>query len=249
MKKYGRSILIISFCGISLANNTEKIEETHAKSVPTQTIIQNINPISDTTKDLNDIQLSFCNDNDAKVTTPALSLYMRPWQKKEICTVLSNNWDKTLNIFLWFSYWTLNKDGTIVCDSDMTNNNMFSKFITQSPTTWIIVAAHKNVIKRVNYIASKYKSGIIFWCAAYKINKKESIETGKMFLIIVRKSAPISINIRWPIYQFWRRDDLKNDTIKNPSILKIIISILGILLIINIFNTTKKCNVQNKKKR
>ncbi len=248
MKKYGRFILIISFCGISLANNTEKIEETNTKSVPTQTIIQNINPISDSTKDLNDIQLSFCNDTVSKVTTPALSLNMRPWQKKEICMVLSNNWDKTLNILLWFSYWTLNKDGTIMCDADMSNNNTFSKYITQNSTTWIIVAAHKNVIKKVNYVASKYKSGIMFWCAAYKINKKESIETGKMFLIIVRKSAPISINIRWPIYQFWRRDDLKNDTIKNPSILKIIISILGILLIINIFNTTKKCNVQNKKK-
>ncbi|MEI8008523.1 MAG: hypothetical protein WCI00_03760 [bacterium] len=78
MKKYGRFILIISFCGISLANNTEKIEETNTKSVPTQTIIQNINPISDSTKDLNDIQLSFCNDTVSKVTTPALSLNMRP---------------------------------------------------------------------------------------------------------------------------------------------------------------------------
>jgi hypothetical protein len=161
---------------------------------------------------------------------------MRPGQRKEICMVFSNNWNDVKNIAYWFSYGQKDTDWKVVCDSNMSDKNIFSKFISPSPTTWIIIPAHANIVIKVNYLATRDASGVVYWCASYMLNQKREIEPGKMFLIVFRKSNIINIAITWSVYKFWRWDDLKNDTIKNPFILKIIIGILCIWIIRTIIN-------------
>jgi|GEM_PF-1762595 len=47
------------------------------------------------------------------------------------------------------------KDRAPICDSDMTDENDFSKYISQNTTTGIIVPASGNIIQNFRYSAPK----------------------------------------------------------------------------------------------
>lgn len=194
--------------------------------------------------DIQNIKIRFCNEMEQDKFTTELSLKIQPWQSKEICMVFVNNSNTTWNIILGFSKWTKNNTWEISYENDMSDKNDFSKYIQNFPTTWILVPANGNVIKKVKYYASKNTSGQIIWCASFKMNQEEKIEEGKMFLIITRKIAPITITITWPIYKFQWRDSIDDN--QKSTILKVIIAILSILIIINIFKKDKKKNKNHK---
>ena len=251
MKKYFLIVLLIGFFGVSFAQKTGNswtLAENYVQPGEVKIITQDLK--QDTVDDLQNIKLNFCNEfEDKNIVTRNLKLEMRPWQSKEICVVLSNEWDKTLNIFLWFSSGTVNDAWNMICDDDMTTKNIFSRYILQVPTTGIIVPNHGNVIRKVKYVAPKNSSGNIVWCAVYKLNQEEKIEPGKMFLIVVRKVGYIQINIVWSVYQFWRWDNFKDFyAINKAGILKVIIAILVFWIIVTILQTTKKKEKHHGKK-
>lgn len=245
MKKYFLLILLVGIFGISFAQETNgswTTAENYVKPGENKIITQDFN--SDNMTDLQNIQARFCNDE--KVTKD-LELDMRPWQTKDICIVLVNKSDKPIDVSFWFSKGMI-KDRAPICDSDMTDENDFSKYISQNTTTGIIVPASGNIIQNFRYSAPKTLSWRTLGCVGYEINRQEQIEPGKMFLIVPRKVGYIYVNITWSVYQFWRRDDLKYTYTTNKQIvLKILIAILAVRLIVTIVKTGKKKEKYTKK--
>jgi len=230
--------------GISYAQQTENNIE------PGMTKVVNQELGSDSTADLNNVKIRFCNEIKKNIYTDDLSLDIRPWQKKEICMVLSNKWNIALNVLVGFAEAKVDEKWRISCGNDISYDNPFSKYIMEGPTTWIVVPASGNVIQRVRYVAPKTASGDVFGCVVYKINQEERIATGQMFLVVVRKIAPIYINITWSVYTLWRRDDIKYIYTDNKqTILKILIAILAIRLFVTIMKTGNKKDKKHTKKR
>lgn len=247
MKKYFWMFLIIAFFGFSFAQETTTswvVPENVVTPGETKIITQDLN--SDNMTELQSTQARFCNDNEV---TKFVALDIRPWQRKEICVVLGNISDKPVNVLLWFSAGTLNKDKSPVCDGDESNKNSFAKQILPSITTGITIPASGSIIQKFWYVAPKTASGTVLGCFGFKINKQEQIQPGKMFLIVPRKVGYIYMNVTGSVYNFGRRDDIKNTyTTNKQGILKVIIGVLAIWLILTVVQTGKKKEKNNKKK-
>lgn len=249
MKKYVWIVLVISALGFALWEDivgTWITPENYLEPWKTKIINQDISPGA--ANNIQDITLRFCNEMEEQKFTVDLSLNMRPWQRKEICIALSNDWDAPSNVMLGFADGKI-KNGNVTCENDITYENDFSKFILQGPTTWIIVPAHGNIIQRVKYRASNHASGDIVGCAVYKINQEEKVDPGKMFVVVVRKIAPIKISVAWPVYTLWRWDDIKDVyTINKQILLKIVIALLSIRILVTIFQSSKGKEKNHSKK-
>lgn len=251
MKRCLLAMLCISLLGISYWENIVMSwttgAENYIKPWEIKTIQQDL--WANDGEAIQHIRLRFCNEMKEDKFTVGLSLQMRPWQRKEICMVFSNNWTTSLDIFLGFTEGVMNEKWDISCQNDMTNTNNFFKFISPNHTIWITVPANGNIIQRVTYRTPKSASGNIIWCASYKINQKEEIDPWKMFLVVTRKIAPITIIVTWSVYDFWRRDDMKDVYFTHTSsILKVIIVILALSIIVVIFQQDKKKRKPHKKK-
>ena len=197
MKKYFLVILLVGIFGVSFAQETNNFwtsAENYVQPGETKIITQDLN--SDNMADLQNIQARFCNNE--KVTKD-LELYMRPWQRKDICVALVNKSDKPIGILFWFSKGMI-KDWAPTCDSDMTDKNEFSKHILQNTTTGIMVPASGTVIQNFKYSAPNNLSWRTLGCVGYEINKQEQIESGKMFLIVPRKVGYIYILMLLDLY-------------------------------------------------
>ena len=249
MKKYFLAILCVGFFGISLAqeaniswNIAQNVVTTPGK---TKIITQDLG--SDSMTKLQNIQSRFCNDD--KITKD-LKMVVRPWQRKEICIAFANQSDKPANISFWFTEWTFGEKWP-VCQLDMSTSNSFAKHIINNTRTWITLPASGAIIEKFTYLVPRAASGNMFGCFGYQINQQETIKDGNMFLIVPRKVWYIYINITWSVYNFWRRDNMKDVYAGNKAIiLKILIGILAIWLIISIIQTSIKDGKEqaNKKK-
>jgi hypothetical protein len=174
---------------------------------------------------------------------------MRPGQRKEICVAFANQWDKPINVVFWFSEGTNTKEWGPVCQGDMSKGNNFSKYILHNEITWATIPATGILIQRFVYVAPKNASWNIFGCFGYQMGKQEKIKEGNMFLIVPRKVGYISINITGSVYQFWRRDGIKDVyTLNKTSILKAIAAILGLWIIVTIIQISSKKEKHHKKK-
>ena len=247
MKKYFLIVLCILFFGISFGQDSNiswNVTDNMVTPGETKKITQDLG--SDNMTDLQKIQSRFCNDE--KITKD-LKLFVRPWQRKEICIAFANQSDKPISLLFWFSEGTFTKEWGPVCKSDIEQNN-FSKHIKNSTITWITIAASGTNIQKFTYVASKNASWNIFGCFGYQIAQQEKIKEGNMFLIVPRKVGYISINIIWSVYRFWRRDDIKDVyTLHKSSILKGIVAILALWIIVSIFQTAKKKEKKHHKKK
>jgi len=251
MRKYLLVLFAIGFFAVSFwenLNDSWVVPENFIQSGQTKIITQDLN--TDAAQELQNIKAVFCDPLGRQETTDRLTFEMRPWQRKEICMAFFNIWDKPISLLFWFSEGQINKNGDQVCDGDMTNKNNFSKFILQNPTTEIIVPAQGNVIKRVYYFAPKNSSWEVFGCLAYKLNRPEEIEKGKMFLLVLRKVRYIDINVTWNVYNYWWRDDIKSVYTNNSvNVMRAIVAIIALRIIITIFSISKKKNGKGYKKK
>ena len=243
MKKYFLAILCVGFFGMSFAQDTNiswNVAQNIVKPGEIKIITQDL--WSDNMTDLQNIQSRFCDDN--KVTKD-LKMVIRPWQRKEICIAFANKSDKSVDISFWFSEGIFGEKWP-TCLLDMSTTNDFSKHIIHNTLTGITIPASGTVIEKFTYLAPRSASGNIFGCFGYQINQPETIKEGNMFLIVPRKVWYIYINILWSVYNFWRRDDMKDVYVSNKAmILKVLIGILAVWLIISIAQTSKK----NKKEQ
>lgn len=251
MKKYVFIVILVISCGISFGENIDNswiTSENIIQSEETKTVTQNLDLAEMTNTSLDNIHARFCSSSEDTLKT-WLDLQIRPWQRKEICVVFFNRWDKPIDISFWFAEWSVNKDGSPVCDWDITNSNDFSKFITHNQETGFTLPAQKSIIKKIIYAAPKYVSGNILWCLAYKLSKEEKVNMG-VFLMTTRKVGYMTIAVTWSVYNFWRRDDIKDVYIANRTgILKIIIGVLAVWIIVTIIQPTKKKEKSHHKKK
>lgn len=250
MKKYIQLFLFLLFIGISFAQDTISggTQENYIEPGKSKTIVQDLN--LDTTADLQNIKALFCELGANKQwLSKELSLELRPWQSKEICIAFFNQWDTPIDILYGFTKWKKMNNGAFVCESNIDEVNDFSKFISHNDMTWVTVPVSGNIIKKMIYTAPRSATGDIYWCLIYKLNRDESIEPGKMFLIKIIKASYITVDITWSVYNFWRRDDIKYAYTDNKEIiLKILIGILSVRLLVTIIKTVKKPEHHNKKK-
>lgn len=229
MKKY--IWIFVLFCSIS--NVFAQQSSISWKNIDNNTITKSVTQdlYSDNITDLNNIQSMFC--NDSKITKD-LTIDLRPWQRKNICIVFINKSNISIPLSFWFSDTIVNNEGLLTCD---VTKNTFSKSIKNNIITWIIIPVSWTIIQNFTYISSKNTSWNINGCFGYQIDKQEKIKDGNMFLIIPRKVWFIYINITWSVYNFWRRDDIKES--KN-TIFKFIAGVLSVWIIITIFQKDKK---------
>lgn len=247
MKKYILTLVFVGFFGMSFAQETNiswNVIENTVTPGETKIITQDLG--SENMIYLEKIQSKFCNDEKL---TKDLKLSMRPGQRKEICVAFANTSDEPINIVFWFSEGTFTKEWGPVCQGDMSTSNSFSKYILHNETTWARIPATGTMMQKFTYMAPKNASWNLFGCFGYQIGKQEKIKEGNMFLIVPRKVGYISINITWSVYNFWRRDDIKDIyTLNSSSILKTIIAILGLWIIITIIQISTKKEKPHKKK-
>ena len=256
MKKFVFITLIIIFFGTTFWENMYDswiFWKTEPQSGKVKILNQNVdlNATMNASNDLDNIKAEFCNPTEQTINTitDSLTLKMKPWQRKKICTVFFNISDKPINILFWFSEWTLDINGDHVCDGNMANNK-FSKSILQKSPTEITIPAQWNVIKMFYYLAPKTSSWDIYGCLAYKINKSRELKEGDIFLIVVRKIRYLHMIITWNKYNFWWLYDIQDIYEANKNnILSLLVLIIWLWLIVTIFTTIKSKENHNHKKK
>jgi len=246
MKKFFLCMMGIFLVGIVFAEETGSLWDTaqnYLEPGQTKTIVQDLH--SDNMNDIQSVRSLFCNDNK---TTRDVELTMRPWQRKEICMILLNSSNTPIPILFWFTEAILDKDWVPNCQGENTWN-MFDKSIKNNILSWITIPASWTIIQRFTYVADKLSSGDIYGCFWFSINKKETLKDGNMFLIIPRKVSYIKVKIRWDVYNFGWLDDMKDVyNINKNSIFTVIAIVLGILIIITIFQKDSKKDKHRKNK-
>ena len=246
MKKYIWTLVLVGCIGVSFAQNTN-ISWTKTENFvqPGQNKVVTQDLGSDNMTDLQSIQSRFCNDD---VVTKDLNISLRPGQRKDVCIVFSNPSSEPKNITFWFSEGAL-KDWAPICQADMTTGNKFAKYILNNTATGITLPVSGSVIQKFTFVAPKSASWTIFGCFGYQMGQQEKIKEGNMFLIVPRKVWYIYVNITGNVYNFGRRDGMKNSYSTNKStILKVIIAILAIWLVVTIVKTDKKSERKQSKK-
>ena len=243
MKNFVWIVFCLVFFWFTFGQDTNIIPENYIEWEWTKIINQDFD--SDNMDALQNVQARFCNNNEI---TKNLSLDIRPWKKEEICIALVNQSELPVNVLLWFSEWII-KDWANACLADMSNTNNFSKYIDKNLVTGTIIPAKWTIIHKFKYMAPKKWSGSVFGCFGIKINQKEQIKPGKMFLIVPRKVGYIDINITWSVYYFGLRDDIKDIYIINKNnILKGFAFLLLLWIIVTVFQMSKKKKTIKRKK-
>lgn len=103
--------------------------------------------------------------------------------------------------------------------------------------------ASGTVIQQVSYVAPKNTSGEVLGCVVYKtLDTATNTDTStSMFTVVVRKIAPIYINITGSVYQWGQWDAITDfSTHYQQILLKIMIALLSIRLMVTIIQTVKK---------
>lgn len=237
------SIVSILLLGITIVYAQTQYNTGTNKTV---TLTQDINSLN--IQVLSKIWLLFCNDwLDVNLVKPSLAITTRPWKNINICNVFYSKSEKDASLNIWFSEWYKNKNNQISCRDSMTDNFFSDNIITTGSELGFSLWSGKHIIKNIQFKIPKTASGEIYWCIAYYTPDSFAKTTGDVFWTFVRKVSPFSVTITWSVYNFWRRDDLKDATIANKDdILKVIIGILGLRIIVTIIQISKKSKKEKK---
>lgn len=180
--------------------------------------------------DINTINMDFCD-------TTQWSIDARPGQTKDICMKFNNRNTETVNIIFWFTDG-YEKNGIQTCNADMSPENTFAKLIKiKSGDASILVPGSTYVTKIMKISIPKTASGIIHWCIGYYIDWSVKKNDWGIFNVVIRKAKNINVVVTWNIYNFWRRDDIKEN---KKTLLQWIIVLCSIYLLRTIFQSTKK---------
>lgn len=236
---------MISF-GIVLWASLPVQSNKDIQTTSTKIIREDLAP--DAWANINNIRLRFCNQLDKNIVTTELVTQIRPWKSQEICMIIGNASNKDEMISLWFVQGKIDQQWNMSCDNN-TQDNSFANAIVYKPTTGIIVPASGAIVQKVTYKSSKNDSGEVLGCVTYKTNDTTSpTNTESMFVVVVRKIAPIYIKITWKPYHFGWVQDIKDIyTHQKTYILKGIIALLALWILITIIQATIPKKVIPKK--
>lgn len=237
--------VLVAICGIFIISTAYAAEQLSGGQL-------NVQPEIDKAivADMNLTSLRFCNDglNPADLK-PKIEISSRPGQLQKICALFFNNLDADMNFYVWFTEATKNKYDERLCDENSSKNS-FSKLVREDFAAMKIpVKSHMQSYKNFTLTIPKTRTGDIIGCLTYTIDWSYSKKTWEVFGIVIRKTAPITITVTWSVYNFWRRDDMKEWlTMNRTSILKGLAVILGLWIIITIIQISTKKEKSHKKK-
>lgn len=192
--------------------------------------------------DMNKTMMAFCNDGLTQKDLKVQSLLIaRPGEVKDFCVMFLNETDTGIIFYPQFSEGVKNEQGIIAC-RDNGKDNAFSKLVREdfaSMKLWI--EPHTQLYRSFHLNVPIKATGDIYGCIAYYINGWYTQQGWSVFGMLVRRVAPITINIIGKPYHLWRRQDFKDIYKTNQSsILKVIAWIIVLRIIISIFNSGKK---------
>lgn len=198
--------------------------------------------------DIYNIDAYFCNQwIDAEKITQRWYMTARPWEHTAICYLVYNQLDRDITININFNEFTKTGD----CQWGVSSDNDFAKLIKNNTNGYfpLYIPAHKQAVKKFPLVIPKDAKTSINWCVSFSISWAAVKETWSMFSFVTRRTAPVFITLTWDIYQFGRRDDIKDTYSTNKSfIMKIIIAILVLWLIGTILQKDKKKQKHHTKK-
>jgi len=147
---------------------------------------------------INYIDTKFCNDwfEQSKLKTE-LSLVIKPWEEKEICVIHFNR-HREEDIYLrWaFAGHIIEPNWNMVCGTDHTRDNVFSKFMKPFEENFIKVPAKWSVVRKTTikfpiWVNWLQKACFARWISPWKLAEWEN------FLFVVRKVNEMNILIQW----------------------------------------------------
>ncbi|MFZ2151050.1 MAG: hypothetical protein WAZ12_01950 [Candidatus Absconditicoccaceae bacterium] len=204
----------------------------------------------DTMEKIERIAYAFCNDGILKEKT---EITARPGERKEICVTFGNKNPESVNIIFGFPNGTIDKEGRILCDVDLTGNTYIKSLLKGDTKSdfYFDLMPKQQIVKKFYIAIPKTQTGNIYGCGSFKIKGNlQKAASGSMFNIEIVKKATIDISITGNIYNYGLLDDIKYAIADNKqNILKGFIIVVGLWLVISIIQSSfKKKHRKNQKK-
>ncbi len=146
---------------------------------------------------INDIEVRFCNKwlkNELLTKTDLIMINAD--EKKDICVVFFNRWDKTLEVY--YGYGSANispNNGLPMCNDDLWTGK-FGSMIAISEKNFFTITPGSNIIKNdMLFLPPWVSSWLIHWCINFGIKKDVVADPNAMFVVQTRKSAGLDILI------------------------------------------------------
>ncbi len=190
--------------------------------------------------DLWDLTLRFCNDQSIVWWTKALQISAKPWEEKEICILLHNDWPTAMKIWLNFV------DGASTSDSDAKKacqpediNTYFGRYVI-AEDTWFLVNPKQTIKTTVKAKFPEGYAGMAYGCATFQQIDTSTENTG-MFKVIARRANFLDIFVDGKINVWleftWNKDKIDNLSNSDKLILYNNIVKNTIVSKVNIYNS------------
>ncbi len=197
---------------------------------------------------LDSLSFYFCDDGFDDIK-PNQDIFLRPWQKKEICLLFVNSSeDYEMPLSVWFVDADIWSDWKFICSND-NNTWMFFNLLKLNQEDFdMILNPWQKFIKKIIFEAPKNLTWEIYGCIWYFINKDLAKTADGLFTIVNRKVWLFKANISWDVYKWWFIDDIKFFVKNNQSILiKIFIFVVAVLLLQSLYSIFKSHKSKSKK--
>lgn len=160
---------------------------------------------------INKVVLKFCNNwFTTDQLSSSLDLVMRPGQKKDVCVVLVNQSNDSLNIVGNIVPGSINPNWNIICSNvgQLTWDIFASDFsVFEEP---VVLWPQEQLIKHFVLSANDVASGNYYWCFAINLSTVQKLSESSPFNLVVRKAGNIKIKVEWSPYHFqWFNDILR----------------------------------------
>lgn len=224
MKKLLLWIALLSLPIFSLAQNSQNLQWWNKES------------------NLWDLTLRFCNDKSIIWWSKWLQMTAKPWEEKEVCILLNNNWPTPLKIWLNFvdGSSTSDIDAKKACQPEDTKT-YFGQYIS-AEDTWFLVKPGQTIQTIVKAKFPEWYAGMAYGCTTFQVIDDNKVESTWMFQIVSRRANFVDIYVDWKIDVWikltWESNKSINNISNNDNIV-IYDNIVkkGIVSKINIYNT------------
>jgi hypothetical protein len=194
------------------------------------------------------ISLSFC-DEELKNAFKENTMYIRPWQTKEICMLFVNSSSgDTIALSSSFVDATRGDDGKLVCTlwANDTGDSLVNLLSYDTKELNFTLAPKEKIIKKAKISIPQNMSWTLYGCVGYYLNQKGSDNNTWLFFVVRRKVGLMQINITWDIYNLGILDDMKYTYKDNQT--RILNIIAGILVILFVYYVAMAMRGNRKKK-
>lgn len=163
-----------------------------------------------------DLTLRFCNDKTTVWWTKALQMTAKPWEEKEVCILLNNDWPTPLKIWLNFvdGSSTSDADAKKACQPEDTKT-YFGQYIS-AEDTWFLINPKQTIQTIVKAKFPDWYAGMAYWCTTFQVLDNSPENTG-MFKVVSRRANFVDIYVDGKINVWLELTWENNSSISNIS--------------------------------